>query len=136
MSKLDAKVFSSITPFAKQWILGEETMYEFLAEYPQFLSDSYGIVDLGSLEWTATEYAGVVMMRAALETHSHGADSTNIYCLKYETSNDIWSSTTIRDKLICNNYNGQLLYVYDSEYTSADEFKAAMQGIYLIYEKK
>lgn len=61
MNKLDAKVFSSITPFSKQWILGEELMYEFLNQYQEFLSDSYGIVDLGSLTWTFRAAGGAIV---------------------------------------------------------------------------
>ena len=93
-----------------------------------------GVVDLGTLTWLAVTYAGVTMMQGVLTTAPHDASSINVQCSKYEASNDIWSSLTLRDKLISNNYAGNTVYAYDSAYTDAATFKTAMSGVYLYYE--
>lgn len=137
MSKLDAKVFSSITPFSKQWILGDELMYDFLYKYPEFLSDKYGIVDLGSLDWDFQTYTidGVerTRFRSSVINNMNAAEPLlNMFTEKYKINRAPIIQLNI-DKTICG-YTKQL-YVVDWDYTDADAYKAAMQGVYLIYEK-
>lgn len=92
-----------------------------------------GMVDLGTLEWYENFYAGVTMMTANFKTHFHSSQQ-NILCSRYIASNDIWSSSTLKDKLIGNNYSGDSLYVYDSSFTNAADFKSSMSGVMLYYE--
>ena len=93
-------------------------------------------VDLGTLTWVETTYAGVTMMVCySFTTHAHDASGVNIICSKYEASNDIWSVGTLRDKLICNNFAGEAIFVYDSSYTDPATFASAMKGVLLAYEK-
>lgn len=109
----------------------------------QLLAISKGIdfnktvwIDLGTLSWQAITYAGVTMMACySFTSKAHVAGTVTIVCSKYEASNDIWSSSTIRDRLIATNYAGYALMVYDSTYTDAAAFKAAMKGVLIAYEK-
>lgn len=101
-----------------------------------------GVVDLGSLEWSAMSSAssGVKIMRTffdlkALATNVIG----NITSEKFtpSTADDVYLLTS--DKTIAAAYHatGNYIAVYDSEYpTAADvsSFKAAMQGVLLNYE--
>ena len=135
MSKLDAKVFSSITPFAKQWILGDELMYEFLNQYQDFLSESYGIIDLGSLDWIYGNVGGTNMfystdakLRNFVKYHGDGK------CSIFTATQKIESSLTDKEFTFGNSSAYTVLYINDSAYTDADTFKAAMQGVYLIFE--
>ena len=101
-----------------------------------------GVVDLGSLEWSAMSSASssVKIMRTffdlkALATNEVG----NITSEKFtpSTADDVYLLTS--DKTIAAAYHatGNYIAVYDSEYpTAADasSFKAAMQGVLLNYE--
>lgn len=131
MSKLDAKVFSSITPFSKQWILGEETMYEFLNQYQEFLSDKYGIVDLGSLDWDYDNTNNRFHATLPAVFKSATARTMQFYCDKnYEC---YWHSESF--SLNWNNvmYTATLnLYIHDHDYSTAEAFKTAMTGHYAI----
>lgn len=140
MSKLDAKVFKSITPFAKQWILGEKTMYEFLNSYQDFLSNSYGIVDLGSLTWVMPS-AGLFFSTSLANIIKKPADNTAANMIK-----DLFVSTGNYTITYLNNLpqpsgyyigiaDSGRLYIENSDYSTAAAFKAAMSGVYLIYEK-
>lgn len=93
-----------------------------------------GSVDLGTLNWVEMLYSGVLMMTATFKTHSHESRQNNILCSRYLASDDIFSSSTLKDKLICNNYAGAILFVYDSSFTNATDFKSSMSGVMLYYE--
>lgn len=135
MSKLDAKVFSSITPFSKQWILGEELMYEFLNQYQDFLSDSYGIVDLSSLEYsTDPDYPNVFSGRLPDIVYIQPLDGDiTISCTKYEAIKPAWRAG-VGDKQICQAPGTTGITIKDTNYTTAAAFKTAMQGVYLVYK--
>ena len=101
-----------------------------------------GVVDLGSLEWSAMSSAssGIKIMCTffdlkALATNVIG----NITSEKFtpSTADDVYLLTS--DKTIAAAYHatGNYIAVYDSEYTTAADvssFKAAMQGVLLNYE--
>lgn len=134
MSKLDAKVFSSITPFSKQWILGEDTMYEFLYNYQEFLSDSYGIVDLGSFTWELDD--GLFFAKVDSNYKPLVVADTPLlegYCDKYPVINKDSLGQTV-DKSINLGHNYYQIVIKDTSYASAADFKAAMSGVYLVYK--
>lgn len=129
MSKLDAKVFSSITPFSKQWI---------------DLTPRYN-VDLGSLDWSkvnhttyGTYYAAAII---ALGIPVLSIDYPNfiypIYCSKYSATNRKGLAT--EDKVMC--CDGSIstvsqLQIKDSDFTgTAAEFKQYIAGTDLVYAK-
>lgn len=101
-----------------------------------------GVVDLGSLEWSAMSSvsSGVKIMRTffdlkALATNVIG----NITSEKYtpSTADDVYLLTS--DKTIAAAYHatGNYIAVYDSEYPTAEDvpsFEVAMQGVLLNYE--
>lgn len=94
----------------------------------------YGIVDLGTLTW---ETAGSGRHNATIsEMLSPGnTQIADIICAKYVTvkGNDIASN----DKAICAINTQHQIQINDSTYNgqSASEFKTAMSGVYLVYEK-
>lgn len=93
-----------------------------------------GVVDLGSLNWTilsnypyflSTEKIGAAIPSATTV-------KANILCSKYiAIKNTAFNDGT--DKSISINSNGYI-GVYDSAYSNAATFKAAMSGVYLVYE--
>lgn len=97
----------------------------------------YGIVDLGTLAWTVNTAGadGKIRMQTTssdipdMKNYSRWS-YTHILCSRYPARN-INVSPYI-DKSI-GQYNNRVL-VYDSDYTDAATFKAAMDGVYLIYE--
>lgn len=99
------------------------------------LTVNRAMVDLGTLAWYKNTYAGVTMMVCPISSKARtGGDPIPAICSIYEASDDIWSSSTLRDKIFSINYAGQYLYVYDSDYTDAATFKAAVSGQQICYE--
>lgn len=94
----------------------------------------YGIVDLGTLTWGYTT-SGQGRMDATLVgvKPSANSDISNIKCPVYDTSspNAVYSGT----KGIAIHSTGKV-WVYDPAYGSEDvaAFKAAVSGVYLVYE--
>lgn len=99
-----------------------------------------GRVDLGSLNWRYLSTAGhlyfeATSMPAKMPKIIDSADASyNIVCPKYngDTWRHIYGNTT--DKSIGIYHNTKAFVVYDSAYTDATTFKAAMSGVYLDYE--
>lgn len=94
----------------------------------------YDIVDLGTLEWTS----GTDSIGTYFRAHVVGIKPTNGYvagnliCAKYVTT----ASNNVNDKQIAvNASSGDTIYVRDTAYSDAPTFKAAMSGVYLVYEK-
>ena len=140
MRKLDAKVFSSITPFAKQWILGDE-MYDFLYDYRDFLSDKYIIYDLGKCTWqmgglgwnwftSSLSYIG--------QFPSSNDDLAEIYCPVYKTVTRNSQNKLIGSNLTISGATSSNITVVDTDKSSMtpDEFKEAMSGVYIIMPRK
>lgn len=97
----------------------------------------YGIVDLGSLDWTRTSAWGSANTYTLTDGGASigiktvaSSDLANLICPKYVnvTANAMYVGA---DMSICNN-NG--IRISDSTDRSADDFKTAMNGVYLIYE--
>jgi len=98
-----------------------------------------GIVDLGSLNWSAITGGGSQTLFNGSIRGSGGkagvnSRKANILCAKYTNvvPNAQWVSTT-EDKTICitSDYS---INVRDTSYTSASDFKSAMSGVYLVFE--
>jgi len=93
----------------------------------------YGIVDLGTLSWTVS--AQRMLSNNALSEAPAVTITTNktpnAFCAKYEPSK--WSDLNINhDKTF--GVIGKQIMIMDSAYTDATAFKAAMSGVYLVYE--
>ena len=90
----------------------------------------YGVVDLGTLDWSYTSagqrFDGVTVSNLS-------SSRTACFCKLYSASNvDAgWSNS---DKVCCIYNTRNTIMIKDSAYTNAAAFKSAMQGVYLIYE--
>lgn len=125
----------------KQYIAGtdlvyaktkEFNMYEFLNQYQDFLSNDYGIIDLGSLEWSYEATNNRFYATLPYNIFYQGATrSIQFFCDKdYEC---MWHGETFTrswDKImyIANNN----VFIHDHAYSTAEEFQAAMQGHYAV----
>ena len=96
----------------------------------------YGIVDLGTLEWNYTSQAGVMLFYATLSGGSQN-DDFDVICSKYPSAHS-QASFLYADKVIrgygSTSYNFSRIGARDESYTDAATFKAAMSGVYLVYE--
>ena len=92
-----------------------------------------GSVDMGSLEWEVA--SNNRMIATALEDVIVRKDAANdtLLCAKYTNAypSEVYLNTS--DRIICSTNVGHI-FVYDSAYTDAATFKAAMQGVILYYE--
>ena len=98
----------------------------------------FGIVDLGTLDWRKqTEKGTYFGVRAVDFPVAYSTDANtmpNIVCAKYATDTPYNAYDSQVDKTISVYTNGSLI-CRDSAYSSntADEFKTAMSGVYLVY---
>lgn len=83
-----------------------------------------GVVDMGTLNWEVG-YNGFIIGPSVLGAKNNA----NLICIKYPTG--AYSGTA--DKIICS--IPREIVVLDSAYTTAAEFKAAMAGVPLLYER-
>lgn len=95
----------------------------------------YGIVDLGSLSWGYS--AADTRFYTTSLTNAKYYDirvKANIVTTKYDvvTFDDFYRLTTV-DKTI-SIYSSSYMFIRDLSYTDAASFKAAMSGVYLVYE--
>lgn len=99
----------------------------------------YGVVDLGTLNWNSARsgdglyfYAPAPNKRMVTST---GGDS-NLVCAKYTNISPVGSSSALIDKSIMemSNTSSPLVAVKDLTYSDVASFKAAMSGVYLVYE--
>ena len=101
----------------------------------------YGIVDLGSLDWTYyngtyKDYFRTTNEVVGLKPSADNNAIQNIKSSKYIT--DTWVHTVDNasyDKCICVGWGGKsYIAVADTAYSDKDAFKTAMNGVYLVYE--
>lgn len=100
----------------------------------------YGIIDLGTIDWVQggsnnkTSWVPI-SWRTNVKPVQHVYDKANILCNKYYTDTATNVEIQANDKTISVNKKSWV-YIYDSAYVSAtpQEFKAAMSGVYLVYE--
>lgn len=97
--------------------------------------ENYGVVDLGSLTWTYdsqnTVFRGAVsgIKRQAQE------DLANLVCSMYRTNKQNQVIGMNADMCISTLNWGDYVVVRNNAYSDASVFKAAMSGVYLLYEK-
>ena len=95
-----------------------------------------GAVDMGTLNWLYAEAEQHQRFVADLDGIKTTSQSTkgNLVCSKYTTVsiNDVYSHAA--DKTIAVHYTDEKVWVYDTAYTNAAAFKAAMSGVMLYYE--
>ena len=97
----------------------------------------YGIVDLGTLNWTydanARFFTSGIASTIKLPTSGQQATyASGIFSAKYTPDSNLIFSSPV-DMTMCKYTNGDV-YFKNSAYTDKDAFKAAMSGVYLIYE--
>ena len=96
----------------------------------------YGIVDLGMLDWNYDSTLSHERFVASVDGIKlvSGSVKGNLVCSKYTTvsADDIYLHTT--DKTIAVHDTIAQVWVYDTAYTDTATFKAAMSGVYLVYE--
>lgn len=94
-----------------------------------------GVVDLGSLNWTKYEVTQGTLFRSNRLDNLYTPKTTSevypCFCPIYTAS----SANTRREGTISMQISGQYGFdIIDSNYTDAASFKAAMQGVMLVYE--
>ena len=88
----------------------------------------YGVVDLGTLTWTANNSRfNTNNAKSDAKKGNHASCVCPIYVA------DTGSATRTTDKAVSFANNGYI-YVYDTSYTDATAFKSAMSGVMLVYE--
>lgn len=103
--------------------------------------DTWAAVDLGTLTWSrlnvgtnAERFVATDIPIKAVTT-SQSTINGNLLCSIYEEKPWATLSQSGQDKFMCFNYSGGAFAIRDTTYTSVADFKTAMSGIYLVYEK-
>lgn len=91
----------------------------------------YGIVDLGSLTWSRNGSTTPAQFYGVLSGSVSDLTGGNVICHKYISGN-AYASTN--DKTICRYGSSGFVWVNDNDYSDAAAFKAAVSGVYLVYE--
>ena len=95
----------------------------------------YGIVDLGSLSWTYdTQYSRFLSERIPSLSPIIPVRTQQLVCAKYTSIFDGRPVGDVPDKSIYNGGGSQSFDVVDHDYTDATVFKAAVNGVKVIYE--
>lgn len=91
----------------------------------------YGIVDLGTLNWTYV--AGSDYFYTKIDDKGAGGTG-RVFCSKYPYM--YYYASGSHDKTIADSeeHTFKELGIFDSDYTDAGTFKTAMSGVYLVYE--
>lgn len=101
---------------------------------------TYGFVDLGSLNWTYQTTYKYMYARLSGGKYTNLSVGLNGLCSLYEVdSTNSYSSLPDKCMSVGSDFvstNVCAVVVHDSEYTDANAFKTAMNGVYLIYELK
>ena len=93
----------------------------------------YGIVDLGTLDWSYDTSAGVGrFLTSGISNIKSGTRRTYLICSKYVAMINGEAFDQSWDKVIY--VGGNNVLVHDSAYTDVTTFKTAMSGVYLVYE--
>ena len=96
----------------------------------------YGIVDLGTLTWIYNSTANAFItteLSSSIKPTASDSDVPKFIQNKYNQlpRNQVTLGTS--DKVICENITGSIV-VSDLSYTNAEILKAAISGVYLVYE--
>jgi len=99
----------------------------------------YNITNMGGLNWSM-DAAGI--FRFNFSSRATGKGNFNLVCEKYATYKGAHSTGGTISSLVAANGNGLYvnsnsgtIYIADSAYSSAAAFKAAMDGVYLVYQR-
>lgn len=95
----------------------------------------YGIVDLGTLNWAyeSTFARFYVIPSLGQKKPANNDTVANIICNKYITDTDNATASSSKNMVVGMSRVGRI-DIKDSYYTDAVTFKAAMSGVYLVYE--
>lgn len=92
---------------------------------------NYEVVDLGSKNYTKQSdnlyYCSIADMKAS-------AFAGIVTTLPYTRRTDLYTNWTDADKVYGTRANPNRIYFKDTSYATADAFKTAMSGVYLVYE--
>ena len=103
-------------------------------EHTGNVARKYGVVDLGSLNWVRDSSGRFVVDLPLMKNPTTGAEySTGFLPAKILTPNSSPIGSMSIDNTIAR-YSNHLLYVVCNTYNDAAAFKAAMSGVYLVYE--
>lgn len=95
----------------------------------------YAIVDLGSLNWTYdTQYSRFISERIPSLSPRPAVRTQQLVCAKYTSIFDGRPVGSVPDKSIYNSGGSQTFDVVDLDYTDATAFKAAVNGVKVIFE--
>ena len=96
------------------------------------LPDNVGCVDLGDLAWEIPN--GYTNLFFAFG-FAFPFVQKSVICGRYSTNPNYggWSVADQSDKTLTVNANTMAMNIKDSDYTSAEEFKAAVKGVLLFY---
>lgn len=89
----------------------------------------YGIVDLGTLNWS---YSSNRFQGQGVTNFKTGTRVTKIICPKYDGKMNSEAYDESWDKVIY--FASNYVNIHDSAYSDAATFKTAMSGVYLVYE--
>lgn len=87
----------------------------------------YGVIDIGSLDWTYTESNG--LFSKTIPGKKNGV--ANIICGLYSADN---KAAADMSNMTMKGANSAVVYIKNTSYTDLASFKAAMSGVYLVYE--
>lgn len=90
-----------------------------------------GVVDMGDLYWGMLDATTGRNTLFYADIHGRKPSEYEILCAKYITKSYIGLET---DKAVLGNSGANNIYIVDTDYTDATEFKSAMQGVMLNYE--
>ncbi len=103
-----------------------DTVYNYVDfEKKQFVKN-VGCVDLGMLSWVMSSSSTYRYQAEVPNIVSVTADTVDFVCDKYR-GDTVWADKTA-------SHYATRIYVFDSDYTDAASFKAAMSGVMLYYE--
>ncbi len=121
-------------PFFPDGLQGAGDAYDELT--PTQAVRRIGWVDLGTLDWTYSTGANsrFTATVAGLKLATDYNTKSNIVCTRYvnDTPNAVYGH--VADGTICGHPVVSVVWVYDSNFTSATAFKAAMRGTMMCFE--
>jgi len=98
------------------------------------ITENFGIVDLGSLNWSGANGFFQVLFATAKQPATSTTIATWLLCSLYEPDTAAHIFANVNDKRIGLNPDNSFLQVRDNSYTTNSEFKTAMDGVMLTYE--
>lgn len=105
--------------------------------YDGTINRRYGIIDLGTINYSYQANTTYPFFYTTINGMKKAADwgvSGNLICTKYVNTNANNQYNNGVDKTICAAPNASIIRIRDTAYTDTISFKAAMSGVYLVYE--